>query len=42
MGSFAHALGTLPTRYNANDSTTVIPRRAVCTGANAVNGFCSH
>ena len=42
LGGYVHALGTLPSRYDKNDAATVLPRRAICTGATAVNGNCSH
>jgi hypothetical protein len=33
--------GTLPATYDKNDAGTVIPRRSICTGANAASGFCA-
>ena len=46
LGAYVHAQaaangGTLPDRYN-KAGTTELPRRAICTGANAVNKNCSH
>jgi hypothetical protein len=34
--------GALPVRYSKADQPNLLPRRAVCTGANAVAGNCSH
>ena len=42
MGGYVAALGTLPSRYDKNDAATVLPRRAICIGATAVAGNCSH
>ena len=42
LGGYLHALGTMPARYDKNDAATVLPRRAICTGATAVSGNCSH
>jgi 5'-nucleotidase len=44
LASYIHASaqsGSLPTRYQLT-STPNIPRRAICTGANATAGNCSH
>ena len=41
LGGYLHALGTVPPRYDKSDPATVLPRRAVCVGAHAVNGNCS-
>ena len=42
LGGYLHALGAMPSRYDRNDPATVLPRRAICTGATAVGGNCSH
>jgi 5'-nucleotidase len=49
VGSYVRALaaantgnpGTLPPKYDKNDAGSVIPRRSICTGANATSGFCA-
>jgi hypothetical protein len=41
-GSTPTTLGPLPARYSKGDPASTLPRRAVCTGANAVAGNCSH
>ena len=41
LGGYVHALGTMPARYDKNDPDTVLPRRAICTGALAVSGNCN-
>jgi len=42
MGGYVHAFGTMPARYNKGDPAGATPRRAVCIGATAVAGNCSH
>jgi hypothetical protein len=41
LGGYVNALGTLPAIYDKN-TTGAIPRRAICTGANATAGICDH
>jgi 5'-nucleotidase len=45
LGGYVHSFANLPAIYNKDDSATVLPRRAICVGANSSNpagGNCSH
>jgi len=42
MGRYVNGFGTVPPRYDKNDPAGSIPQRAVCIGATAVAGNCSH
>jgi 5'-nucleotidase len=40
VGAYVHAQAGVPSRYDK--TTATFPRRAICVGANATNGTCSH
>ena len=42
VAGYLHPQGTMPARYDVNDASGALPRRAICVGANATNGFCGH
>jgi 5'-nucleotidase len=44
LGGYVHSFANLPAIYNKDDPATVLPRRAICVGANSSNptgGNCS-